>query len=63
MTVAASLRDALLASWNRTESASDSEAATSVEMCVSNLVIPGGARDLTYNRGFARSFAFAQDDN
>ena len=48
----------------RREQLRHSEAATtSVEMCVSNLVIPSGARDLTCNRGFARSFAFAQDDN
>jgi hypothetical protein len=32
-------------------------------MCVSKFVIPSGARDLTGNREFARSFAFAQDDN
>ena len=63
MTVAASLRDALLA-VEMHRSASHSEAATtSVKMCVNKLVIPSGARDLTCNRGFARSFAFAQDDN
>src|SRR5206468_9862444 len=31
--------------------------------CVSKLVIPSEARHLTCHRRFARSFAFAQDDN
>ena len=37
-------------------------ATTSFEMCASKLVIPSEVRDLRCNRGFARSFAFAQDD-
>ncbi len=43
--------------------AAASATTTSVKICVSKLVIPSGARDLTSYRGFARSFAFAQDDN
>jgi hypothetical protein len=44
--------------------AADTAASTtSIKMCVSNLAIPNGGRELTINREFARSFGFAQDDN
>ena len=39
------------------------QAAKGYNICVTQFVISREARNLTSNRRFARSFAFAQDDN
>ncbi len=38
-------------------------ATTSIKTCIRKLIIPSEASDVDCNREFARSFAFAQDDN